>query len=521
MRWMALAAMTSVMATLPGVPASGSEAEDLAFFETKVRPVLVERCYQCHSAEAEARGKLKGGLRLDSKDAIREGGDTGPSIEPGNAEDSLLIQVLRYDDVIRMPPEGKLDEDVIADLSKWVERGAPDPRKETGSAASKTGPFDLEQAREHWAYQLPKEAPVPAVEQAGWPINDIDRFLLARLESEGLKPVAETDRASLIRRLYYDLHGLPPTPEEIEAFVEDQAPDAYERLVDRLLASPRFGERWGRHWLDVARFGESLTLRGLVLPDAWRYRDYVIKSFNEDRPYDQFVREQVAGDLMGGRDLEETRRRLVATTFLTLGNTNLEDQDKTQLDMDVVDEQIDVIGKAFLAQTIACARCHDHKFDPIPTADYYAIAGILANVRTLEHANVSHWLERPIPLPAEEEQALERHEQQVASLEKQVKAERARLKKLGSVGVVAVESLPGVVVDDSKAKRVGTWKESRASDAFIGDGYLHDENGEKGLKSLTFEPENLEPGTYEVRLAYSSKREPGEIGADHGGKRGW
>ncbi|HEU5117072.1 MAG TPA: DUF1549 domain-containing protein, partial [Isosphaeraceae bacterium] len=455
MRWMALAAMTALIATASGVSASGSEADDLAFFEKKVRPVLVERCYRCHSAEAEAKGKLKGGLRVDSKDAIRQGGDTGPSIEPGNAEESLLIQALRYDDVIRMPPEGKLDEDVIADLSKWVERGAPDPREETASAPPKTKPLDLDQAREHWAYQLPTEAPVPSVEQADWPINDIDRFLLARLEREGLRPVEEADRATLVRRLYYDLHGLPPTPEEIAAFVEAPALDAYERLVDRMLASPRFGERWGRHWLDVARFGESLTLRGLVLPDAWRYRDYVIDSFNKDRPYDQFLREQVAGDLMGGRDLEETQRRLVATTFLTLGNTNLEDQDKTQLDMDVVDEQIDVIGKAFLAQTIACARCHDHKFDPIPTADYYAIAGILANVRTLEHANVSHWLERPIPLPEEEEQALKRHETRVASLEKKVKAERARLKKLGAVGVVTVESLAGVVVDDSKARRVG------------------------------------------------------------------
>ena len=249
----------------------------------------------------------------------------------------------------------------------------------------------------------------------------------------GLRPDREdADHRDLIRRLSFDLIGLPPTPEEVDAFVNDPSPAAYEGLVDRLLASPHFGERWGRHWLDVARFGESLTLRGFIFKEAWRYRDYVIAAFNADMPYDQFLREQIAGDLIPAANLADRRRQRVATTFLVMANTNLEEQDKQQLRMDVVDEQLDTIGKAFLAQTIGCARCHDHKFDPIPTRDYYALAGILRNAKTLEHANVSQWMERPLPLPAEQEAAYQRHEQAVAALESRIKAEQARLAALGS-----------------------------------------------------------------------------------------
>jgi hypothetical protein len=242
--------------------------------------------------------------------------------------------------------------------------GAPDPRD--GQAAPVQAGIDLEAGRKFWSYQpLQRHAP-PAVADAGWPRTDIDRFLLAALEARGLHPVADADRATLARRLEYDLNGLPMAPEEIDAFVKDTSVDAYERLVDRLLASPRFGERWGRHWLDVVRFGESLTLRGFVFKEAWRYRDYVIDAFNADMPFDRFLEQQVAGDLLPATTIADRRRQRIATTFLVLGNNNLEEQDKAQLRMDVVDEQLDTIGKAFLAQTIGCARCHDHKFDPIP-----------------------------------------------------------------------------------------------------------------------------------------------------------
>ena len=296
---------------------------------------------------------------------------------------------------------------------------------------------------------------------ATWPATDIDRFLLVALEARNIRPTDEAERATLARRLFFDLIGLPPTPEDVDAFVNDSSPDAYETLVDRLLASPHFGERWGRHWLDVARFAESLTLRGLILTSAWRYRDYAIDAFNADMPFDQFVREQVAGDLLPARSLEERRRQQVAASFLVLGNTNLEEQDKNQLGMDVVDEQLDTIGKAFLAQSLGCARCHDHKFDPIPTRDYYAMAGILRNVKTLEHANVSMWIEKPLAVLPEKEAELQMHEKEVARLEAELKAERGRqgshvaelstdLKQLKARGpkretILAVEELAAIV----------------------------------------------------------------------------
>lgn len=352
---------------------------------------------------------------------------------------------------------------------------------------------------EHWAYQPVAAAAPPAVADPTWPANDIDRFILARLEAVDLKPTTDAPPEALVRRLYFDLIGLPPTPDEIDQFRNDHCDDAYRRLVERLLASPQFGERWGRHWLDVARFGESVTLRGMIYQEAWRYRDYVINAFNRDLPYNEFVRAQIAGDLLPAKSLDERRERLVATAFLAMGNVNLEEQDKAQLRMDVVDEQLDTIGRAFLAQTLGCARCHDHKFDPIPTRDYYALAGILRSTKTLEHANVSNWLEPPLPLEPAEEERVARHEAQLAALAERIKAARGN-----RPAVVAAASLPGVVVDDRDAKQVGQWQRSQSTGAYIGDGYLHDQNADKGAKTLTFLPQLPEPGRYEVRLAYTA-----------------
>ncbi|HEX5499989.1 MAG TPA: DUF1553 domain-containing protein, partial [Thermomicrobiales bacterium] len=377
----------------------------------------------------------------------------------------------------------------------WVAGGAADPR--VGGAAGKKATTAV-RAEDHWAYQPIRRVAPPPVQNADWPAGDIDRFILRRLEEKQLRPGADAEPAALVRRLYFDLIGLPPRVEEIEAFLADRRPDAYERLVERLLASPQYGERWGRHWLDVARYAESMTLRGLVFQEAWRYRDYVIDSFNADRPYDQFVREQVAGDLLPAESVEERRRNLIATSFLALGNANLEDQDKGQLRMDVVDEQLDTIGKGVLAQTIGCARCHDHKFDPIPTRDYYALAGILRNTRTLEHANVSNWIESPLPLLPDERQAVERYAAEVASLEGRIKAARGAPR-----GVAAAKTLPGIVVDDLQATAVGEWKLSQFTSFYIGDGYLHDRNAGKGEKTLTFLPKLPRAGVYEVRLAYT------------------
>jgi hypothetical protein len=362
-----------------------------------------------------------------------------------------------------------------------------------------------------WAYQPPKKASPPQTRNRHWPRNDIDRFILAKLEAKDITPVADADKRTLARRAYYDLTGLAPSPEEMDEFANDLTADAFARLVDRLLASPHFGERWGRHWLDVARFGESVTLRGFVFKEAWRYRDYVIDAFNSDLPYDRFIREQVAGDLMPSSTPEDRRRQIIATTFLALGNTNLEEQDKAQLRMDVVDEQLDTIGKAFLGQTIGCARCHDHKFDPIPTRDYYAMAGILRSTKTLVHANVSTWIELPLPVSEEQEEFFKRYETAVATLEAALKSAKESVVKLATVpgnspsaqtGPLPTRDLPGVVVDDAEAKRVGEWRQSQYSGRYIGDGYVHDLDAGKGEKTLTFHPELLKAGRYEVRLAY-------------------
>jgi hypothetical protein len=483
-----------------------ADPDGIDFFEKKIRPVLAEHCYKCHSAEAQSRKKLRGGLRLDTRDGLREGGDSGPAIVPGKAKESLLYKSLLHDGDPAMPPSGKLPDSVVKDFAAWIDRGAPDPR--TGKSSRVKG-MSVEDGRKFWAYAPPKRPPAPDVKERDWSGNEIDRFILAAMEAKGLKPAADADRATLVRRLYFDLAGLPPTPEEIDAFVNDDSADAYDRLVDRLLSSPRFGERWGRHWLDLARFAESLTLRGFVLKDAWRYRDYVIESFDDDEPLDRFIREQIAGDLLPADSHLQKRRQLVATSFLAMGNTNLEEQDKKQLRMDVVDEQLDTIGRAVLAQTIACARCHDHKFDPIPTKDYYALAGILRNTKTLTHANVSQWLSVPLPADPEREKELKAHESALAALQEQVAALKAVVAKSAKPDpnkpkVRAIADLPGIVVDDSKAKKVGEWKESKYSGAYVGAGYVHDNNEKKGQKTITFQPEIPKSGKYEVWLAYSA-----------------
>jgi len=500
------------------LPATAQNQPDgVEFFEKKIRPLLAEHCYECHSAGK----KTKGGLNLDSREGWMKGGDSGMTLVPGDPEASLLIKAVRYKDKeFQMPPKRKLSDTQIADFEQWVKLGAPDPR--TGGAVAAKKEISIAEGRKHWAYQLPKQPALPAVKDATWSRTDTDRFILAKLEEKSLRPSADADPVTLVRRIYFDLVGLPPTPEQIDAFLReshttDGSHKSYEKLVDGLLASPHFGERWGRHWLDVVRYAESLTLRGFVMKEAWRYRDYVITSFNTDKPYDRFLREQVAGDLLPHQSVPQRQQQLVATAFLTLGNTNLEEQQKKQLDMDVVDEQLDTIGKAFLGQTIGCARCHDHKFDPIPTRDYYAMAGILKSSKTLEHSNVSKWLEFPLPMPPGEDKDFAAHDKAVAKLQASIKAAKesanvaiARQATLPS-GALDAKVLAGVVVDDEQAKKVGSWTGSRSTKTFIGDGYLHDANEGKGTKTITFQPDALRAGKYEIRLAYS----PGKARADN------
>jgi len=371
------------------VPASAGPAGQLdpahvSFFEKRVRPVLVNRCYQCHSAGK----KIKGGLRLDHKEGVIRGGDSGPAIVPGNPKRSLLITAIQHtDEDLKMPEKEKLPEQEIAALTKWVTLGAPDPRVEE-SEPFKAAEIDYEEGRKFWSFIPPARQNAPAVKDTSWPLTEIDRFILAAMEDKGLEPVADADRRTLVRRLCFDLIGLPPTVEQISAFLHDEGsiPEAVARLVDQLLASPHFGERWGRHWLDVARFSESNGMeRNFTYPHAWRYRDYVIASFNKDKPYNQFIREQLAGDLLDETSTPTTTReeRLTATGFLALGPKILNERDKQVFQMEMVDEQIDASTRAVLGLTVSCARCHDHKFDPIGTRDYYALAGIFTSTRTL------------------------------------------------------------------------------------------------------------------------------------------
>jgi cytochrome c553 len=354
-------------------------AEGAAFFEKKIRPVLVAECFACHAA---GKGKkVRGGLALDTREGARKGGDSGPAFVPGKPGESRLIKALGHTDKkLAMPPKKKLDAAVVRDFEEWIRMGAPDPRD--GSKVAQ--PYvDVEKGRRHWAFRPPKMTPAPKVKDEAWPRTGVDRFVLAALEAKGLTPVGDADRRALLRRVSFDLIGLPPTPAEVEAFVADASPDAFEKVVDRLLASPQFGEKWARHWLDVARYAESTGKTvNFAYPHAWRYRDYVIAAFNADRPYDQFVKEQLAGDLMKTDDPKAKAERLIATGFLAIGPKTLNERSGLRFELDVADEQIDVTTQAFLGVTAACARCHDHKFDPIPQKDYYALAGIFRSTET-------------------------------------------------------------------------------------------------------------------------------------------
>ena len=353
--------------------------EGLEFFETKIRPVLAKNCYACHSSAVKTP---MGGLFLDTRTGMQKGGNSGPAIVPGKPEESLFIHAIRHEGR-KMPPSGKLSDSAIADFEKWVAMGAPDPRD--GLATDwKPSTIDIEKGRKYWAFQTPRKPAAPKVKNGKWASQPIDRFLLAQMEKKKLTPVADADRATWLRRVTFDLTGLPPTPDEVDAFTRDRSRDAYAKVVDRLLASERFGERWGRHWLDVARYAESVGRgRNYAFPYAWRYRDYVIDALNKDKPYDQFVKEQIAGDLLPAASEKQHNEQLIATGFLALGSHDLIEINPAVFRMDVVDEQVNATSRAFMALTVGCARCHDHKFDPIPTTDYYAMAGIFRSTEML------------------------------------------------------------------------------------------------------------------------------------------
>ncbi len=362
--------------------------EATALFESRIRPVLVEHCYKCHSGGAKSP---KGGLRLDNREALLRGGGNGPAIVPGKPGDSLLIKALSHEgDVAEMPPDEKLPDRVLADFRRWITLGAPDPRKQSPAVTKPAG--DVASGRDAWAFRPPRYPRVPAVRDTSWASDELDRFILARLEAKGLRPAPDADRYTWLRRVALDLAGLPPSPEQIVAFSNDPSPRAKERVVDRLLASPAFGERWARHWLDLTGYADQIgTANDIFAEHAWRYRDYVIAAFNTDTPFDRFIHEQLAGDLLPYGTVEERARNLIATGFLVLGDLTVVEADKAKLRVDVIDQQVDKVGKAFLGMTLGCARCHDHKFDPIPLRDYYALAGIFSSTESVCRAEWGVW----------------------------------------------------------------------------------------------------------------------------------
>ena len=479
------------------------------FFEKKIRPVLSENCYECHSAKSKS---LKAGLLLDRKAGWERGGKNGTVIVPGEPSKSILMNALRYDNHdLQMPPSGKLSETVVADFEKWIAMGAQDPRNSSMEEVFAVGGLkakSLEEGRKFWAFKPINLPSLPDVQTDEWVQNEIDAFILKRFEEKGLEPSQEAKPITLLRRIFFDLTGLPPSPQDIKDFKESSSKEPFENVVDSLLESPRFGERWGRHWLDVARYADTTGGgRNNPFPNAHRYRDYVINSFNKDKPFDQFMMEQIAGDLMSSSTDEEYNEKLTGTGFLALGPHNYELQDKELLRMEVVDEQLSAVGKAFMGLTLDCARCHDHPFDPIPIQDYYSIAGIFRSTNSLIPGNVAGFHERDLRDEFGEQR--KQYEQTLASLEKRLKDAINSVKSLGgkesnsnsrSLDPLALE---GIVVDELKATKKGNWKSSTHTPGYVGSGYHHDDNTGKGNKSITFRANIKKEGKYDVQVSYT------------------
>jgi hypothetical protein len=367
MKRLLLLASCAVASCLPGASSTSAQGTEpdrqgTAFFEQKIRPVLVDRCYPCHA------DKARGGLRLDSRANLLRGGDSGPAIVPGKPRDSLLLKAIGYEHPdLKMPPKGRLPTAVVADFEKWIQMGAPDPRDGKAAAGIKV---DLEKARRHWAFRPLGNPEPPPVKDRAWVRSPLDAFIQRKLEEKGIAPAPEADPLTWLRRVYLDLTGLPPTPEEQRGFLKDLSPRSFERVVDDLLARPHYGERWGRHWLDVARYAESKGYESDgARPFAWRYRDWVIEAFNRDLPYDRFLTEQLAGDQLPDPDA----RGQIATGFLVLGPFDTIAADGKQARYDALDDVVATTSSAFLGLTLACCRCHDHKFEPLAQQDYYRL----------------------------------------------------------------------------------------------------------------------------------------------------
>ena len=435
------AVQAALGALIVSLPLIGAEPEALEHFEKHVRPLLVAKCQACHNAQLKS-----GNVDFSGLEGFLQARDEAALISTDDPESSRLLAIVGYETRVKMPPAGRLPDDELAILRDWVQRGAPWPGAEQHDAmipADQQGGFTDEQ-KNYWAFQPVVGHEPSSVDNPAWNENPIDRFVLAKMQERGLQPAAPTDKLTWLRRATFDLTGLPPTPEDAEAFLADTSPEAHGRVVERLLASPLYGERWGRHWLDVARYADSTgNDEDHRYPYAWKYRDYVIEAFNNDMPYDQFVREQIAGDLLAGDDSSQVNKRgIIATGLLALGPKAVAQQDKQRMLYDVYDEQIEVVSKSMLGLTVACARCHDHKFDPILTKDYYSLAGIFASTRSFKDpsSHVSQLLFKPLV----QQQAYDRYEAE----QRVIKNKRIELDNLADIELEQyVDSVASRVAD--------------------------------------------------------------------------
>lgn len=482
---------------------SAFEPDSEEFFEQKIRPVLIQRCFECHSGKAQEIG---GSLWLDSAGGMLGGGDSGPSIVPGDAEASVLISAIRYQSS-EMPPDEPLPPEVIDDFVRWINAGAVDPRERAPAGRSHAdggSEIDLHQGREFWAFRPVTDfrRQMPDEEERLTGANLIDDKIDEQLNARGIRPRDAAPPQTRLRRLAFDLTGLPPEAATTKRWLDSPTPETWAEIVDEMIDSRAFAQHWARHWMDVARYADSNGGDfNATHHDAWRYRDYLIESFDNDRPFDQMIRQQVAGDLLPAESDQQRHDNVVATTFLMLGPKMLSERAKEKLVLDVVDEQIDTIGRAFMGMTLGCARCHDHKFDPIPTEDYYALAGVFKSTQTLNGESqkyVSTWNRVELPISAQHRQSLKDHTTKLASLQRQVKEATEKLKQLQS----SVQT--GIIVDDAQATKSGNWVDSTYTKGFIGSGYVHDNNTNKGELQIEFRKRLPAAGEYTVRFAFSS-----------------
>lgn len=477
----------------------------LALFERKIRPVLVDHCYACHSERA---GKAEGALRLDTRESTRRGGEKGPVVVPGAPQESRLIQFIRENHLqTRNPPRAPLPPTTVADFEEWVRMGAPDPRE----SAALAGPDSLSVAGQSNRLFQPVQMPaIPKGVKAEWVRTPIDSFLANELERNRLRAPETVNRSSWLRRVTFTLIGLPPTPQEVDAFLADGSTNAFALVVDRLLASPQFGEHWARGWLEAMHYADL----GVAGPDpsyedGWRYRDYVIQSLNEDKPYDSFVREQLAGDLLPAEDDEQSRQQLVGTGFLVVGNPYVLEIRRPKLLIDVADDQVDVTSRVFLGLSVSCARCHDHKSEPISMRDYYSMAGIFLSTATLAESTTDdprrapgRWQARSLATP-EQRRELEEYEVRFNDLRDRVR--EARETRMEFPGDIDSSRLSGIVVDNLAADIQGAWKESNYSTNFVDKNYLHDGDANKGQRSARFVPDLPKESEYEVFVSYTPR----------------